>query len=109
MDKSNIFRLLAVVILSSLTIYFLYRSQIINVSKRPITVSFTARGNVDSPFALYYTEDDSESFSEEKKAFSENSLKTENTKFDIQLPCPHVSQIRLDFFEKPGDFVPDSP
>ena len=103
MDKSNIFRLLAVVILSSLTTYFLYRSQIINVSKRPITVSFTARGNVDSPFALYYTEDDTESFSEEKKAFSENSLKTENTKFDIQLPCTHVSQIRVDFFEKPGD------
>lgn len=102
MDKSNIFRLLAVVILSSLTTYFLYRSQIINVSKRPITVSFTARGNVDSPFALYYTEDDSESFSEEKKAFSENSLKTENTKFDIQLPCTHVAQIRVDFFEKPG-------
>ena len=103
MDKSNIFRLLAVVILSSLTTYFLYRSQIINVSKRPITVSFTARGNVDSPFVLYYTEDDSESYTEEKKVFSENSLKKENTKFDIQLPCDHVSRIRVDFFERPGE------
>lgn len=102
MNKSNIFRLLTVVILSSLTTYFVYHAQIFSMSTSPITVSFTARGNVDSPFALYYAEEEMEHFSENKTVFSENNLKNEDTKFDILLPCDHVSRIRVDFFERPG-------
>lgn len=105
MNKSNIIRILSVIILSSLVTYFLCHLPFLRTSEEPIVVSFTASGNFDSPFVIYYTENDLESFSEEKKALSENNMKTESTKFDIPLSSDHISRIRVDFFERPGEVM----
>ena len=105
MNKSNIIRILSVIILSSLVTYFLCHLPFLRTSDEPIVVSFTASGNYDSPFVLYYTENDAESFSEERKAFSENNLKPESTKFDISIPCDHITRVRVDFFERPGEVI----